>query len=390
MQYRQFGKIDWKVSALGFGLMRLPCLPGKNGAINEEEAMRMVRHAIDEGVNYLDTAYVYHGEKSEYFLGKVLRDGYRKKVKIATKMPVWMAKIPEDFDKLFNEQLKKVDVDYFDFYLVHSLNMSGWKKAQDLGILEWGERMKKAGKIRHFGFSFHDNYSTFKKIIDDYDDWDFCQIQYNYMDIQNQAGTRGLKYAARKGLGVIVMEPLLGGKLANVPAAVRKVFKQAPVQRKPADWALQWLWDQPEVAVVLSGMTTMKQVEENLVSADHSGASTLTREEKEVVHNARETYKGLQPIPCTQCQYCMPCPNGVNIPQVFDIFNRAAVLKNWEDAGFAYGHHLPEKARASACIDCNECEEKCPQKIPISDWMPYMDSVLTKKEKFDGRTAPKG
>lgn len=390
MQYRQFGKLDWKVSALGFGLMRLPQLPKSKGAIDEAESLRMVRHAVDEGVNYLDTAYMYHGGKSENFLAKVLKDGYRKKVRIADKMPFWEAKVPEDFDTIFADQLKKVGVDYFDFYLVHSLNRPGWKKVRELGILEWAERMKKAGKIHHFGFSFHDSFSAFKKIIDDYDGWEFCQIQHNYMDVQNQAGTRGLKYAAKKGLGVIIMEPLLGGKLAKLPPVVKKEIKDAPIQRSPADWALQWLWDQPEVSLVLSGMTTMKQVEENLVSAEHSGVGSLTKAEKEIVRKVRETFRGMQPIPCTSCQYCMPCPNGVSIPDNFSVFNRAAMLKNWGEASFIYTHHIPEKARASACIDCNECEEKCPQKIPISDWMPYVDSVLTKKEKFDGRMSPKG
>ncbi len=389
MQYRQFGKLDWKVSVLGFGLMRLPRLPGKKGAIDEAEALRMVRHAVDEGVNYLDTAYMYHNSLSEPFLAKVLKDGYRKKVRIATKMPYWKAEKPEDYDTIFADQLKKIEVNYIDFYLIHSLNRKGWKKARDLGVVEWGERMKKAGKIGYFGFSFHDDYNAFKKIIDDYDGWDFCQIQYNYMDITTQAGMRGLKYAARKGLGVVVMEPLLGGKLAKLPPEVRDVMRQAPIKRKPADWALQWVWDQPEVSLVLSGMSTMKQVEENLVSADCSGVGSLTKVEKEIVRNVRETFKGLQPIPCTQCQYCMPCPNGVDIPANFNIFNQGAMLKNWGEACFIYGNHLAEKSRASACIDCNECEPKCPQQIPISDWMPYVDSVLTKKEKFDGRLQPK-
>jgi len=390
MQYRQFGKLDWKASALGFGLMRLPRLPRSKGAIDETEAMRIVRHAIDEGVNYLDTAYMYHNGQSETFLAKVLKDGYHKKVRIADKMPTWLAKTPIDLDILFEEQLKRVGVKYFDFYLLHSLNRGGWKKCLGLGVLEWAERMKKAGKIHYFGFSFHDIFNAFKKIIDDYEGWDFCQIQYNYMDILNQAGTRGLKYAAKRGLGVIVMEPLLGGKLAKLPLVVKAEIKNAPIKRKPADWALQWVWDQPEVSLVLSGMTKMKQVEENLVSADHSGVGSLTKEEKAIVGRVRESFKGLQPIPCTSCQYCVPCPNGVYIPDIFSVFNRATILKNWGEASFIYTHHLPEKGRASACIDCNECEEKCPQKIVISDWMPYVDSVLMKKEKYDGRMSPKG
>jgi uncharacterized protein len=389
MQYRQFGKLDWKVSALGFGLMRLPRLPGKKGTIDETEAIAMVRHAVDEGVNYLDTAYMYHDGQSETFLAKVLKDGYRKKVCIADKMPTWLAKENADFDKLFDEQLKKVGVKYFDFYLLHALNRAGWKKCLQLGVLEWAEKMKKAGKFHYFGFSFHDNFSAFKKIIDDYDGWDFCQIQYNYMDVLNQAGTRGLKYAAKRGMGVIVMEPLLGGKLAKLPQGVKDEIKNAPIKRKPADWALQWVWDQPEVSLVLSGMSTMKQVDENLVSAEHSGIGSLTREEKAIVVKVRETFKGLQPIPCTSCQYCMPCPNGVFIPDNFSVFNRGAMMKDWGEANFIYTHHIPEKARASACIDCNECEPKCPQKIMISDWMPYVDKVLSKAEKYDDRMSPK-
>jgi predicted aldo/keto reductase-like oxidoreductase len=333
---------------------------------------------------------MYHGGQSETFLAKVLKDGYRRKVRIADKMPTWLAKTPADFDTLFNEQLKKVGVKYFDFYLLHSLNRGGWKKVRELGILEWAERMKKAGKFQYFGFSFHDSFSAFKKIIDDYEGWDFCQIQYNYMDILNQAGTRGLKYAAKRGLGVIVMEPLLGGKLAKLPPVVMAEIKNAPIKRKPADWALQWVWDQPEVSLVLSGMSKMKQVEENLASADHSGVGSLTRDEKAIVTRVRETFRGMQPIPCTSCQYCMPCPNGVYIPDNFSIFNRGAMMKDWGEANFIYTHHIPEKARASACIDCNECEEKCPQKIAVSDWMPYVDSVLSKKEKYDGRMSPKG
>jgi len=390
MQYRQFGKLDWRVSALGFGLMRLPRLPRSKSGIDEVEALRMVRHAVDEGVNYLDTAYMYHGGQSETFLAKVLKDGYRRKVRIADKMPTWLARTPADFDTLFDEQLKKVEVNYFDFYLLHSLNRGGWKKCLELGVLEWAERMKKAGKIHYFGFSFHDSFSAFKKIVDDYEGWDFCQIQYNYMDVLNQAGTRGLKYASKRGMGVIVMEPLLGGKLAKLPLVVRAEIKNAPVKRKPADWALQWVWDQPEVSLVLSGMTKMNQVEENLVSADHSGVGSLTKEEKAFIGKVRETFKGLQPIPCTSCQYCVPCPNGVFIPDNFSIFNRGAMMNDWAGANFIYTHHIPVKARASACIDCNECEAKCPQRIPISEWMPYMDRVLTKKETYDRRMSPKG
>ncbi len=388
MQYRKFGKLDWQVSALGFGLMRLPMTDKTTEAIDEPEALRMVRRAVDLGVNYLDTAYPYHGGTSESFLAKVLKDGYRQKVRIATKMPCWKVETAEDFDKYFNEQLERIQVDHIDFYLLHALGRKHWDKVKALGVLDWLAKKKAGGWIGQVGFSFHDDYQVFQDIVDAWDQWDFCQIQYNYMDIEVQAGQRGLKYAASKGLGVIVMEPLLGGKLAEPPQAVIDVLKAANPDRTPADWALQWLWDQPEVSLVLSGMSTMQQTGQNASSAGRSGVGSLTQAEREAVVKARLAFEGLVPIPCTQCGYCMPCPNGVDIPNNFRIFNRAAMLGDWEEAQFLYEKHFAPGERASACIDCNKCEEKCPQQIMISDWMPYVDSVQSKKEAFDGRTKP--
>jgi len=314
MQYRKFGRLDWKVSALGFGCMRFPIIGEDQGKIDEPEATRMLHYAIDHGVNYLDTAYSYHEGNSERFVGRALQDGYRERVKLATKLPCWMVERAEDFDRFFNEQLDRLRTDRVDFYLLHTLNQKSWTRVRDLGVLDWAERAMADGRIGHFGSSFHDEYEVFQEIVDAYD-WTFCQIQYNYMDIEKQAGIKGLKYAASKGLAVVIMEPLFGGRLVNPPEPIQAIFDSATKIRTPADWALQWLWDQPEVSVTLSGMSAMVQVEENVASADASGPGTLTEEELALIEQVREKYRQFCPIPCTQCRYCMPCPNGVNIPR---------------------------------------------------------------------------
>ena len=373
MNYRPFGELDWEVSALGFGCMRFPTENG-NDAIDEAEAAKMLRYAIDQGVNYVDTAYPYHGGNSEPFVGRVLQDGYREKVRLATKLPSWKIEEPEDFDTYLNEQLERLQTDHIDFYLLHALREKWWHKLHDLGVLEWAERAKADGRIGHLGFSFHDEYEVFQEIIDAYD-WTFCQIQYNYMDIETQAGTRGLEYAASKGIAVVIMEPLLGGRLVAPPEPIQEIWSKAPRERTPADWALQWLWHQPEVSVVLSGMSAMDHVEENVVSADASGVGTLTEEELAVIERVRKTYEELCPIPCTQCNYCMPCPHGVDIPRNFKIYNEGMMYDKPDHARRSY-EMVDEEKRASACIACLECEDQCPQSIPISDWMVHVQEVL--------------
>ena len=381
MQYRQFGRLDWKVSALGFGCMRLPVIDGDYNKIDEPEAIRIVRYAIDHGVNYLDTAYGYHGGNSEILVGKALRDGYRDKARLATKLPVWKVEGYADFDRLLNEQLGKLQTEHIDFYLLHGLDRSSWHKVRDLDVLKWAEGAIADGRIGHLGFSFHDEYDAFQEIVDAYDKWTFCQIQYNYMDIENQAGTKGLQYAASKGLAVVIMEGLLGGKLVNPPPAVEALWDNAPRRRTPADWALQWLWHQPEVSTVLSGMSTLEQVRENLASADASRVGSLTAEELALVERVREAYKALCPIPCTNCKYCMPCPNGVNIPANFAAYNEGVMYNNPEQARDSY-KWIAEAERASACIACRECEPKCPQKILISEWMPVVHGVLAEGQPY--------
>ena len=380
MHYREFGPLDWNVSALGFGCMRLPT---QNGAeqIDEEESTRMIRYAIDHGVNYVDTAYPYHGEKSEPFVGRVLQDGYREKVKLATKLPSWKIEKTEDCDRYLNEQLERLRTDHIDFYLLHALREKWWHKLRDLDVLDWAEGAIADGRIGHLGFSFHDDYPVFQEIVDAYD-WTFCQIQYNYMDIENQAGRKGLKYAASKGMAVVIMEPLLGGKLVDPPDPIRALWNEAPQQRTPADWALQWLWNQPEVSVVLSGMSEMAHVKENVASAEASAVDALTDEELALINRVREEYEKLCPIPCTKCGYCMPCPNDVDIPRNFDVYNQGVMYDKPEQVRRTYNNFVDEENRASACIQCRECEEQCPQNILISEWMPIVHQVLGEGQAY--------
>ena len=376
MQYRKFGKLDFEASALGFGCMRLPTKGGDRSNIDEPEATKMLRYAVDQGVNYVDTAYGYHDENSERFLGKALKDGYRQKVKLATKLPPGKVKALEDFDRLLNEQLEKLQTDHIDFYLFHGLKRDRWHKLSDLGATKWAEGAIADGRIGHIGFSFHDKYEVFKEIVDGYNGWDFCQIQYNYMNEDVQAGTKGLKYAAERGLAVVVMEPILGGGLATPPQAIQELWDTAAKRRTPADWALQWLWNKSEVSVVLSGMSTMEHVRQNVESASNSGIDIVTEDELALIGKVREAYEGLKRISCTKCGYCMPCPNGVDIPLNFEIYNDPVRFDQMDRARKRYPNRVPEGARADACVQCRECEEECPQEIKISEWMPRVHEEL--------------
>jgi len=375
MQYRSFGKLDWQVSALGFGCMRLPIIGENSAQIDQEKTSEMIRHAIDAGVNYFDTAYVYHEGNSEGALGRALQDGYREKVRIATKLPVFNVEATSDFDRMLDEQLRRLGTDVIDFYLLHALDQRKWDKVLKLNLLREAEDALADGRIRCLGFSFHDNLEVFKQIVDGYDKWTFCQIQYNYMDTEFQAGKAGLQYAAGKGLAVVIMEPLRGGRLAADLPAARPIWAQAERQRTPADWALQWLWSQPEVAVVLSGMSTLEQVQQNLASADRSRVGLLTADELALIGEVRQTLEGLSPIDCTRCEYCLPCPNGVNIPRVFSYYNRVAMYDDLAGMRFQYRNFMENEQKAANCVQCGECLPKCPQGLPISDWMPVIEDV---------------
>jgi hypothetical protein len=361
--------------------MRLPTTSENPQDIDEPEAIRMLRYAIDHGVSYVDTAYRYHEGASEPFLARALGDGYRERVRLATKLPSWLIESADDFDRYLDEQLERLQTDYVDFYLLHALKKEWWDNMRDLGVRRWADGAAADGRIRHLGFSFHDEYPVFQEIVDAYDGWDFCQIQYNYIDVENQAGTRGLRYAASKGLAVVIMEPLLGGRLVDPPDPIQRMWDAAARQRPPADWALQWLWNQPEVSVVLSGMSTMAQVQENIASADASGVDQLTAEELALIDRVRERYLELCPIPCTRCGYCMPCPNGVDIPGNFGAYNEGVMFEKPDAARQSY-RWIDEEQRANVCIQCRECEDKCPQRIHISAWMPIVHRVLGEGEPY--------
>ncbi len=377
MQYRSFGRLDWRPSALGFGAMRLPTIGDDPAKIDEELASRMIRSAIDAGVNYVDTAWPYHREQSEPFVGRCLQDGYRDRVRLATKMPTWLIEKPTDFDRYLDEQLKRLRTDRIDFYLLHGLNAERWPSIRDLDVSDWAERAIGEGRIGHLGFSFHDELAVFKEIVDAYD-WTFCQIMYNYMDVDFQAGTEGLRYAAAKGLAVVIMEPLRGGSLTEpAPKPVEKLWASAATQRSQADWALQWLWNQPEVSLCLSGMSAMRHVEENVASAERSGVGTLNREELELVDRVREAYRELSPIPCTDCKYCQPCPSGVAIPSIFSTYNSAMMYGDHARYRTSYNRFMDAEKRADNCVECGQCESACPQQIEIIDWLKKAHAFLT-------------
>lgn len=374
MKYRQFGKLDWQASVLGFGAMRLPLTDQDMAHIDEDEAIRMLRHAIDHGVNYLDTAAPYHMGNSEKLVGKALKGGYRRKVKLATKLSAMMLKSADELDRYFASQLERLQTDKIDFYLFHGLNQPFWKLMQEWRAIRWAEGKMAAGQIGHLGFSFHDEYPVFKEIVDGYDNWSLCQLQYNYMDVHYQAGRRGLKYAAGKGLAVVVMEPIRGGLLTKKPPeAVARVWRNSPVNRSPAEWALQWVWNHPQVSVALSGMSTMSQVKENLAAAERSGPGKLSQEELAFLNRVRKAYLGTSPVPCTKCNYCMPCPNGVEIPTIFDMLNESTIYDDFTHAHDRYmgfgPDALKEDQRADRCQECRECTEKCPQHIAIPDFL---------------------
>lgn len=392
MNYRPFGKTGFQVSALGFGCMRLPRTA--QGGIDEDAAARMLQFALEQGVNYFDTAYGYHDGKSELFLGEFFRrQGGRGPAWLATKLPVWLVKERPDFDRYLNEQLAKLQTDALDVYLLHGLNRDRWDFLRKLDIFSLLEKARKDGRIRHVGFSFHDETAVFKEIVDGYDGWDMCQIQHNYMDVNHQAGREGLLHAVGRGLAVVIMEPLLGGRLVDPPPVVQAVWDsaaalgiQGTAGRSAAEWALQWLWNQAGISSVLSGMSSMAQVQDNIASAGRSGVGTLSAAELELVARAGETYQTLTPIPCTACGYCMPCPNGVDIPRNFSIFNSAIVYDKMADSRKRYRWFFGTQDASilgSSCIQCLECESKCPQQILISQWMPYLHEVLDEGRDYD-------
>ena len=399
MQMRKTNNGD-EVSALGYGAMRLPT---KNGRINKEEAKKQIYYAIDHGVNLIDTAFPYHNGSSESFLGEILQGEYRDKVKICTKMPSWYIKKIEDMENYLETQLDKLQTDHIDYYLLHSLSENNFFKLKELGVLEFLEDSKKKGKIKHIGFSFHDNKEAFKKIVDAYN-WDVCLIQYNFLDETNQAGTEGLKYAASKGLTVFVMEPLKGGILAgNVPEKAMEIWNKSKIKRTSAEWALKWVLNHPEVACVISGMGKIEEVNENIKVTNETLPDSITKEEIKLYMEVKEVYNELMKIDCTGCGYCIPCPVGVNIPLCFELYNQKYIFNN-SKVSFVYAMYLggstSKEGYAGLCNGCKKCANACPQKLDVPSLLKdvsidmegrgfkYKVKVMGALGKFTIRTLP--
>jgi uncharacterized protein len=365
MQLRTAGKTGEKLSVLGMGTMRLPTIDGDYGKIDEEAATKMLRYAVDNGVNYIDTAYPYHNGTSEPFCGRALQDGYREKVMLASKLPPWEISSIDDCERILDEQLEKCQTDHFDFYLVHCILKTYWPLIERLKLNDWLRKIQEDGRVRHVGFSFHDDIELFKTVLDYYD-WSFCQIQYNFLNENHQAGTAGLKMAAEKGLGVIAMEPLLGGAISDPPPTVQEMWDGSPYE--PVDTALRWILDHPEVSMLLTGASNFEQLEQNIAITKDVQPGAMPAEEHAFVAQVVEKTAELNPIPCTRCNYCMPCPNGVNIPTNFAAYNLNAAFSGNGAHKTLHGMQEPEQ-QSGNCSACGECEPKCPQGIPIIEWL---------------------
>ncbi len=386
MRYRKLGKANVDTSVLSFGAMRLPMIGAKSPMdglnpdipIDEVEASKMIHHALEQGINYYDTAYGYHGGKSEVFVGKILRE-HRSKVMIATKLPVWNIEKSEDMERIFKEQLQRLQTDYVDVYHVHGLGAPTWEKMKKLGVLEFMDGLVRSGRIRFAGFSFHDELKVFKDIVDAYD-WSVCQIQYNFYDRDYQAGKEGLEYAAARNIGVVVMEPLRGGMLVNpITPEVQAIWDSAPSKKSPVEWAMRWVYNHAAVSTVLTGASSLAQLMDHTRGVKDAAPNSLSAEELAVFDRVRAEYRKMVRVDCTGCGYCMKCPNGVNIPSNFAIYNDAFLFKRAEHSSFMYEAFLPPAERASACIDCGECLEKCPQKIDIPNELKEVEKLLGKK-----------
>ncbi len=375
MEKRQMKKVGLNTSLLGFGCMRFPVT--EDGKIIESEAEKLLDRAIAAGVNYLDTAYPYHGGQSESFVGRVLKKYDRESLYVATKMPMWNLSSLEEAKRIFAEQKTKLQTGYFDFYLLHSMGRKLWDKALELGVVDFLEEQWKAGVIRNFGFSFHDSYEVFEEILN-YRDWDFCQIQLNYMDVDLQAGLRGYQLAQEKGIPLVIMEPIKGGSLAVVSEDIRSMLDELDAKASTASFALRWVGSLPGVKVILSGMSTMEQVEDNIKT--FTDFKPLTKREAEIIVKIRETMRARVQNGCTGCGYCMPCPAGVNIPENFKTWNTYHMYRNYNMVKDRWENHLGQETKPKNCIECGKCEQACPQKISIREDLKKVQEDLDKKE----------
>lgn len=373
MEKRKLNRLGIETSLLGFGCMRFPLQ--EDGSIDEAEAERMIDKAIAKGVNYIDTAYPYHDGKSEITVGKILKKYPRDSFYIATKLPVWEVKTVEDVDKYLNEQCEKLQMDYIDFYLLHAMNKDRWEDVLRLGVIERLEELQAAGKIKYLGFSFHDSYEVFEEMIN-YRDWDFCQIQLNYLDANEQAGIKGYQLAEKKGVPLMIMEPIKGGSLAVFSDEIMDKFKEADPTASPASFALRWVGSLPGVKVILSGMSSMEQVEDNLKTFENF--KPLNEKEKQTIDEVKQILDSRIQNGCTGCRYCMPCPAGVNIPGSFKAWNNYHVFQNYQSVKWDWEIEIGDAHQPKNCIECGKCERVCPQKISIRDNLKKAQADLEK------------
>jgi len=362
MEYRKMEKIGVETSLLGFGCMRFPIL--ENGKINEPESERMLDAAYKGGVTYFDTAYPYHDGDSEPFAGRALNKYERSSYFLATKLPCWKVQTLDDAKELFESQLTRLDKDYVDFYLLHSLGRESWDRMVSLGVIEYCEELKAQGRIRHFGFSFHDEYPVFEEIIS-YRKWDFCQIQLNYMDVDEQAGMKGYLLAEKLGIPVVVMEPVKGSSIAAFPEDITAIFREVTPEASTASWALRWVGSLPNVKVILSGMSTMEQVQDNLKT--FSPFVPLSKDESAAVDKVVQVLNTRVNNGCTGCKYCMPCPFGIDIPYNFKVWNTYGIFRNAGQVNWEWKLSMEDKYKAKNCTECGVCEAACPQKIHIRE-----------------------
>ena len=374
MQYVPFGKHGFDVSRLGMGCMRLPTMKNEEGntVIDREAAIALIRRGIDNGITYVDTAYPYHNGESEIVTGLALKDGYREKVKLATKLPIWALKEEKDMNRILDEQLKKLDVPYVDFYLLHAMNKDRMELMRSYNYKAFLKEALNDGRIRHAAFSFHDDKECFLDILHDYD-WSMAQIQFNYLDDDKQATEEGLKAAGKAGVPLVIMEPLRGGALANPPADVKALMDVHESKRSAVEWAFAYISDYAEVATILSGMSNQQQLDENLAVFDHLTVGGLTDADKAFVKQLKEAYLARMPIGCTGCRYCVPCPNDVAIPDLFRAYNEAAMFGHEWKGSWNYGNMVKNGHDASKCVGCGACEGVCPQSLPIIDLLAKID-----------------
>lgn len=381
MKYRKIEKTPYEPSILAFGCMRMPVLDGKYGQIDEPKAIEMIRYALDNGINYIDTAYPYHEGNSEYVVGKALKDGYREKAILVTKNPVWKVEKYEDFEILLDEQLEKLDVDCIDIYLLHALGRERWEIIKELGCLRFLDEMIAKGKIKAPAFSIHDNYDLFTEIIDAYD-WPLAMIQMNYKDIDEQTTVKAIDYAESKGVSIAIMEPLKGGQLANLPESITGIWSEDGLNLTPVERALRWAANHPNVKTILSGMSTLDQMIENIAFAEKMEANVIGEEEAKRYLQVKEAIEARIKVPCTDCKYCMPCPVGVNIPGNFTQYNKAFMYEDQYMSANVYQNKYKEEQRASACIACGKCEPQCPQNIKIIEALKEVDAYLGQSMDF--------